>query len=164
MRPRDCPEGQFVVTLRNGIGAHVPRSAAAIAANDSIPCGYQRGCHSATVCAIRVEPAPLQSLARFWSAELCTREPTSVGRKANLYLLEGRRFALGGTSGSALPRASKAESGRAESGRDQSRPARVCADVERRRRAAGHLYWMLNTPVIICDSYALADPMLRTRT
>ncbi len=106
MRPRDCPEGLFIVTLRNGIGAAgVLRSAAAIAANDSIPCGHQHGCHPATVCAIRVEPAPLQSLARFSSAELCTREPASVGRRANLYLLEGRRFVLGGTSGRAYPRA-----------------------------------------------------------
>jgi hypothetical protein len=54
MRPRDCPEGQFVVTLRNGIGARVPRSAAAIAANDLIIVIINAGAMQRPFFAVRV--------------------------------------------------------------------------------------------------------------
>ena len=127
MRPWDCPKGQFVVTLRNGIGAHVPRSAAAIAANDLIVVIINAGAMRRPFFAVRVQLARLQSLARLSSAELSTRRLTSVGRRANLCLLEGRRFVLRGTSGRALLREVRLNPEGANLGHDSVAPSsNVC--------------------------------------
>src|SRR5262245_14440435 len=164
MRPRDCPEGQFVVTLRNEIGAAgVPRSAAAsrrttrsLVSSTRVPrCDGLRNPRGTGTAAITC--AVLVGGIVHTQADRCRAENESLSSP-------GQRIRCRRNVGPRLPRAVRLNSGGGSLGAIQSRSARVCADAERRRRADGHLYWMLNTPVTICDSYGLADPMLRTRT